>query len=230
MGSKQARGQVMRGMGLVLVMLVGLGGVLLSGAGSAQALTLVNPAGGCPKTLNTPGEEYILTGDLACSGVVNGVNITASGVIFHLAGHTISNDATCGALSNQASSGIFVQSGLSKVHIDGGTVSGFNDGILLSSSFSRVRGMTVTDTCVFGILVQGDKNQVDTNVVTASKIDGIALVPASNAVITSNDTSGNVRAGISLSDFAANNTITNNITHGSLKLRGGFEKCKLKRR
>lgn len=219
MQSKQEREKAMGGMRLVRASLVGLGMTLLLGAGSAYALQPVNPVDGCGQTLPKLGDdgtkEYVLTGDLACSGAVNGVNITASGVTFHLAGHTISNPTACVALENMESVGIFAHGGILKVYIDGGTVSGFNDGIVLSSSKSRVRGMTVTEACVFGILVGGVKNRVYTNVVTANKNDGIALDSAHNALIASNDTSGNTRGGIMLSDFSDNNTITNNVSNNN---------------
>lgn len=186
---------------------------LLVVSGSAQALTPVDPVGGCPQTLSTPG-EYVLTGDLECSGAVNGVIITAGNVVFHLAGHTISNTAICSSLENLESVGIFVAGGISSVRVDGGKVSGFNDGVLLSSSNSRVEGMTVTNACVFGILGQGRNNRIEKNSVTASG-DGVALVPAYNTRVTSNDLSSNVRAGIAISDFASRNLIENNILNNN---------------
>ena len=75
------------GLGLVLGLAVFVGA-----AGSAEAVTLVDPAAGCDQELNIAGEEYVLTGDLSCPTVTSGVRITASGVVFHLAGHTISGD------------------------------------------------------------------------------------------------------------------------------------------
>ena len=72
-------------------MLFGVATVLLLAVSPAFALTTIDPADGCAQTLGTAG-EYVLTGDLNCSGTFgNGINITASNVIFHLAGHTISS-------------------------------------------------------------------------------------------------------------------------------------------
>lgn len=191
---------------------LGLAVTLLLGPGSAQALTPVDPAGGCPQTLSTPG-EYVLTGDLTCSGAVSGVIITASNVVFHLAGHTISN-TTCDL--DVGFGVIFVESGTSGVRIDGGTISGFNDGInLLFSSASRVSAMTVRDACVFGITVSGQNNRLDKNVVTKNGLDGVALGEASGTVITSNDISGNVRDGVEISNFSDNNIVDNNIIHNN---------------
>jgi parallel beta-helix repeat protein len=167
----------------------------------------------CGQVLSVAG-EYVLTADLDCTGTAgdyNGITITASNVSLHLAGHTISS-SDCDLSRNI--SGIFVAGGISNVKIDGGTVVGFNDGIVLSSSNSQVAGMTVRNACVFGILVQGQQNRVETCVVTGSG-DGIMLSPASEAVITSNHCSSNTRAGIALSDFARDNTIENNILNNN---------------
>lgn len=173
---------------------------------SAQAQTAVNS---CGQTLATAG-QYVLAHDLDCSGTkANGINIAASGVVFHLGGHTI---ASVDCDTNFNISGIFVRGGIKNVRIDGGTVSGFNDGIFLSSSKSRVSGMTVMDSCVFGIGVQGTGNQVDTSVVTGSGLDGIALGPATGTLISANDTHENVRAGISISNVSTNNVVSRNIS------------------
>ncbi len=174
--------------------------------GPVLALTPVNT---CGQTLNAPG-EYILEQDLVCvdaGGDINGVIITASHVVFHLAGHSISAVA-CDLTRNI--SGIFVQGGLTQVKIDGGKINGFNDGIVLASSDSRVHGMTVSNACAFGILAQGSNNLIDTNHVTTSG-DGVALVPSSHSRVKANTLSGNRRAGVAISDYADSNTIESNI-------------------
>jgi len=200
-----------RGLQLVLAILIGLGTALLPGAVSAQTPMPVNPADGCDQTLSVPG-EYVLTGNLPCTGSVSGVRIASSDVTFHLAGHTISNE-TCD--DSQTFAGIFVEGGFSNVEVEGGTVRGFNDGIILSSSNSRLRGMTVQNACTFGIAVQGANNRVLTNVVTGSGSDGIMLSPASGALIAANYCTGNKRAGVALSASADNNLIVKNILNGN---------------
>ncbi|NOT55635.1 MAG: right-handed parallel beta-helix repeat-containing protein [Deltaproteobacteria bacterium] len=190
--------------------LVGLVTTLLSAGNSAQALT---PVTTCGQTLSVSG-EYLLTRNLVCpdTGVdFNGVTITASNVVFHLAGRSISS-TVCDLTRNI--SGIFVTGGLSGVRVDGGTVRGFNDGIVLSSSNSRVVGMTVTKACAFGILGGGENNWIEENVVTASG-DGVALSPAKLTHVTANHLSGNVRAGVALSDFADANFIEQNILNNN---------------
>jgi parallel beta-helix repeat protein len=179
-----------------------------------QATTSPTPVTTCGEVLNQPG-EYVLTTNLDCSGATgdyNGVTITASNVNFHLAGHTI---ASSDCDTNRNISGIAVAGGLTNVKIDGGAIIGFNDGIVLASSFSQVKGMTVQNACVFGIAVQGSNNVVQTNVVTGSGSDGIILSPATRANITSNYSSGNKRAGIAVSDFAYDNTIEKNVLNNN---------------
>jgi hypothetical protein len=182
--------------------------VLLLTASPMLALTPVSPAKGCAQTLNTAG-EYILTGDLHCSDPVNGINITASNVIFHLAGHTISSSAACD--STKAISGIAVPSGVTRVEIEGGTVSRFNDGILIFSSHSVVRGIYTTGACFVGLEISGQTNRVVGSVVTASLGDGIGIGSGTGIVITRNDISGNFRAGVDISNFSNNNSVVENI-------------------
>jgi parallel beta-helix repeat protein len=196
------KANAMKDWGLVLTTFLGFGLTFVGGTRPAQALTLVTT---CGQTLSAPG-EYVLTGDLDCSSTTgNGVTITASNVVFHLAGYTIKGGCTSG------DGGIVVNLGISGVQIDGGTVSGFNDGIVLHSSASRVRGVTVTDSCAFGMAVSGQNNRIETNVVTASGIDGIGLGAASGAVVTSNHIYGNARVGVDISNFSNNNVVENNI-------------------
>lgn len=190
----------------------GVTALLLMSITPAFSLTLVNPGRGCGQTLSAAG-EYVLTGDLNCSGTFgNGINITASNVILHLAGHTISS-TDCDLTKNI--SGVFVQGGISNVLIDGGIVTGFNDGIVLSATSSRVRGMKSMDACAFGIAISGQNSQVDTSVVTASRIDGISIQAASGVVITANDISGNFRVGVDISNFADSNTVTDNVINNN---------------
>ena len=189
----------------IVAKLFGIVAVLLLPVAPAQALT---PVDSCGQMLSTAG-EYVLTGNLDCSGTgTNGINITASNVVVHLAGRTILNTGC-------DTQGIFVQIGISGVQIDGGTVSGFLDGIALNSSSSRVRGMNVTRACVFGMVVSGQNNQVDTNVVSANGLDGIGLQLASGTLITSNDISGNVRLGVDISNFSDNNVVEKNIINNN---------------
>jgi len=185
-------------------LLYGLAGFLLT-AGSARAQTDVTT---CGQILGQPG-IYILTVDLDCSGTLaNGINITVSDVTFHLGSHTLSS-TDCDLTKDI--NGIFVPGSIAGVRIDGGTVRGFNDGIVLSSSKSRVRAMTVTGACQFGIAVQNHGNTVSTSRVTRNGVDGIGLQVATNAHISANDISDNLGYGVGVSNNSKHNFITYNI-------------------
>lgn len=179
---------------------------------SAQAQTLVTT---CGQTLSTPG-QYLLANNLDCTNTsTHGIEITASNVTFHLGGHTMKNDAC-----NQSFDGIVADSGLSNVVIDGGTVSGFNDGIVLYSSNSRASGMTVTSACEFGMAISGANNQVDTSVVTASGVDGIGIGAATGIHIVSNNISGNARLGVDIANNSNGNFVENNVINNNGILDG----------
>lgn len=187
---------------------------LTAGLASAQppsTLHPINPADGCGQPLNIPGEQYVLTGDLECSGPGYGLVITADNVTLHLAGHTISSDTCTDAYEVI---GIYALGGLTGVTIEGGRVSGFNDGVSLSSSYSVVRNMTVTGSCYNGIIVQADHNVVEKNVVSGTG-NGVALTPATNANVRANDLSGNA-IGVLISDNnASDNIVEDNIINSS---------------
>jgi hypothetical protein len=80
----------------------GRAAVLLLTVGPLRALT---PVTACGQTLDVAGGKYILTVDLDCSGTfANGINMTASSVFFHLAGHAISSTDCDGSKVSAASS------------------------------------------------------------------------------------------------------------------------------
>ena len=194
-------------------MLLGLAAFVLLAASPAMALTNVTA---CGQNLSAPG-QYILVNDLDCSGTsANGIDITASNVVFHLAGHTI---ASTDCDPSKGIAGIAV-GGMSGVEIEGGTVRGFNDGIALSASSSRVVGMTVTRACVFGIALSGANNQVNTSVVTLSGVDGIGIGAATGTHILGNDISDNARVGVDISNFSNNNFVENNVINRNGILSG----------
>ena len=192
-----------------LPVLVGMAASLAGGMQPAHAVTLT-PVETCGQVLAAPGKYYLAHDIGPCEG--HGVEITASNVEFTLAGFTIAGQSTpdnCNRDNPQY--GILAQAPVTNVHIKGGKVTGFVDGIVLSASHSQASAMTVQDNCVFGIVVQGTKNVIDTNVVTGSGTDGIALGRASNILVTANDVHSNNRFGIGISDFSDGNTIRSNI-------------------
>ena len=163
----------------------------------------------CGQQLSAPG-NYHLTSDLSCS--TDGVVITANDVSLTLAGYTISGVSSRESCDvNQPQLGVRVEPGTSNVRVSGGTVNGFVDGVMLYGSNSRVSAKTITNNCVFGITVSSDGNVVDTNAVSGSGWDGIALAAASHATIRSNDVDGNTRYGILITEFSDGNTVHSNI-------------------
>ena len=184
-------------------------GVLILAASPVHGQTSVTS---CGQTLSVAG-QYVLSSDLDCSGsLANGVNITANKVVFHLAGHTLSS-SDCD--TSKGIAGVAVSGGVSGVQVEGGTVKGFNDGVDLAATKSRVNAMTISGACVFGVTVSGASNRVDTSVVTLSGVDGVGLGAASGTFIVSNDVSGNTRLGIDISNFSDNNFVQNNIINAN---------------
>jgi parallel beta-helix repeat protein len=196
-------------------------GIALLPAGAAATPPpppiVVDPALGCGQTLDDADRTYILGGDLWCPEPGDGVVIAASGITFHLAGHTIASPV-CD--TSQFVSGIVIDPAAVNVRVEGGTVSGFNDGILLYGTRNRVRGMTFTGACVWGIVVSGQALGVETSVITASGTDGIVLEHATNARIASNFISGNGRAGVSLTSESNGNVVENNLLIGNGQTEG----------
>ena len=189
-------------------------GLMLVGVAPASAQSTAVDT--CGQQLSAPG-NYHLTGDLSCS--TDGVVITASDVSFTLAGYTISGVSSRDSCDvDQPQLGVRVEPGTSNVRVSGGTVTGFVDGVMLYGSNSRVSAMTITNNCVFGITVSSDGNVVDTNAISGSGWDGIALAAASHATIRSNDVDGNTRYGIIITEFSDGNTV-----HSNILRRNGLE-------
>jgi hypothetical protein len=174
-------------------------------ATSAHAFSMVTA---CGQKLAVPG-QYLLTTDLDCTTTLaNGIEITASDVTFELAGHTIAS-SDCDA--NKAISGIVIDSGLSGVTVEGGTVEGFNDGMVVYGSNSHVSAMTVTSACIFGIAISGPNNQLETSEVTLAGLDGIGIGAATGTLIRYNDISDNARVGVDISNFSSKTIVEHNI-------------------
>ncbi len=210
----------------------GLGGI----TPKVAAATVVNT---CGQDLNVENGQYFLAGDLYCPG--SAVTISANGVHFDLNGFAIEG-GIIGACHNPGT-GIIVGA-VSGVHINGGAVTGFTEGIeLVGTSASQVNGMTVTHNCDFGIVLSGaNNNAFYTNVVSDNAcnpdggtdsdglLDGVrcasdvasqpiggggyALFGSSGNVINSNDISRNGAVGVSLV-LSPGNTIRSNTVNGN---------------
>jgi parallel beta-helix repeat protein len=168
----------------------------------------------CGTTIDAAG-HYVLANDIGpCSG--GGVTITASDVTFDLAGHTIRGPASCEAGATQT--GITVTTGATNVHLGGGTVTGFVDGIAFGASDSRVASLHVAGNCVNGMVLSNATHViVDANTVAGNGNDGLLLLNADDSSVQANDVSANGRFGVALVSGADRNTIRDN----SLKGNGG---------
>jgi parallel beta-helix repeat protein len=191
------------------------------GLGPRSARADSTPVTQCGQELSEPG-DYHLAQDLGpCPG--HGVIITGSDVRLSLAGYTLSGVQSPGSCDfDNPQTGIDVRSPATGVRISGGTVTGFVDGISLSSG-SRVTAMRVADSCFWGILVTGD-SQVDTSIVSGSGNDGIALCQAQDAWVTANEVTGSARYGISIScseEASDRNHIVRNILRDNGAPGGG---------
>jgi len=183
-------------------------------AAAQKTSAQLQPVTTCGQTLAAAG-EYVLMNDLNCSaptGDITGVEISASNVVFHLAGHTISS-SICDLSRNV--NGIFAFGGLTNVRIDGGNVSGFNDGIVLSSSISIVKGVKVTGACAFGFAVQGANNRIEKNTASGNG-DGVLLLSTTGTIVRANDLSGNLRNGLGISgENTTDNIVEDNIINSN---------------
>ncbi len=195
-------------------------GFVMMAAFSQTARAQLIPVTSCGETLSAAG-EYVLINDLNCSspaGDLTGIRITSNNVVFHLAGHTISSPV-CD--QNRNVTGIFVVGGISNVKIDGGNVSGFNDGVLLSSSNSLVKAVKVTGACLSGFGVQGANNRLEKNTATGNG-DGVLLLSTTGTIVRCNNLSANLRAGVAVSgENTTDNIIEDNIINNNVSV-GGF--------
>lgn len=183
-----------------LLLWIGIAMLVMTRPGNAQngPLTPPQPVAKCGFNIGFPG-TYALTANLDCSGTLaSAITINASNVVLHLASYSITS-SDCDPSSKNSIYGIWVMGGFNGVHIDGGAVKGFNDGIVLSSNESSVENVTVQNSCAFGIAVQGKENQLVRNIITNNKSDGIGVGPAEGTVISSNYIGDNYRIGIDLS-------------------------------
>lgn len=190
--------------------------VLISTAQNARSQT---PVTICGQLLASAG-EYRLMNDLNCtapSGDFDGVRISASNVVFHLGGHTISS-SVCDQTRNIT--GIFVGGGITNVTIDGGSVFGFNDGVVLSSSNSLIKGVRVTQSCMSGVHVQGSNNRVE-KVTATGNGDGVSVLNGVSTVVRANYLTGNTRTGVAISGNSLVTLVEDNIidNNGSV---GGY--------
>ncbi len=183
---------------------------VLSPGLDAQPAAAATPVA-CGDNLNVPG-QYMLTGDLSCSGVFSALTITASDVHLTLNGFTLSGDGT---VTFGIDVGLCVAT--SGVHINGGTVTGFiGAGIFLcNATNAHVNGMTVREN-ENGILLDGsDGNHINGNIVTDNDSDGLFALFSDNNEFNTNVVTENDGRGYTFL-FSDNNRVTSNNVSGNL--------------
>lgn len=178
-------------------------------------------------TISQPG-EYVLGGDVTCLLPGDGIDIEASGVTLHLNGHTISG--MCGSTLVPSPTGIHVNSTgvptLTMVRIqgEGGTITGFQDGIVADNNAgSFAKSVNITTICpgAFGIFINSPSSQwkLQKDVVTNAAID-IFLEGDDNDLVLNDVSGANTSDGIFVN--SNNNTIVNNTAsmNGAVNSRG----------
>ena len=198
--------------GLLVALALGLTQALPGKTPTAAAATVV----ACGTSSSADGEQMILTANLACAGTA--VTITHNKVHFDLQGFTISGPGSSPSGPCPFAIGVNVV-GASRVHINGGTITNFFDGIRLSGTHdSHVNGMTLTANCAFGVSVfdhsgrnRFNSNFIDDNVGGPScggvRVDG----GSHDNDFKGNSISRNGDVGIALVNSSGNKLIGNTV-------------------
>jgi parallel beta-helix repeat protein len=73
---------------------------------------------------------------------------------------------------------------------------------------------------VFGVVISGEDNHLDTSVVANNGLDGVALGAARGSTVRSNRIFGNKRDGVEISNFSDANLVESNIIHDNGEYEG----------
>lgn len=140
---------------------------------------MASPAAANPACGATVSGHVVLTADLHCPG---GDGLVLAGRTYLvLGGHSITGDGTPGTVGVRASGDSY---------ITGGTVSGFGDGVVVSSGRTIVRHVAVTTNLGDGLRTEPVVTAVIGNV-TASDNGGAAIVAQGRT----HDEGGNTASG-----------------------------------
>jgi parallel beta-helix repeat protein len=217
--------------------------VVVAAQGQTQITT-------CGTFITAPG-NYVLANDLTCSNF--GIIISrASDVVVNLAGHRITGSST-----PDGSAGIKVQSGASRIRIQGPgvitsftgrnsggvlffstgtqeitavTCTGNTNGFLLAGP-ARVHGNLATNNGDGIVLLGSGQMEITDNLATGNTMDGIVTATSRNMHrIMHNTAAFNGRYGISAEDGSRDNNIISNtaLGNGSYDLFDGNSTCQNK--
>jgi hypothetical protein len=183
---------------LSLVLAVALGGLGLAGSAAGAPPRGVT----CGDTISAPG-HYFLIGN--CSTGF-GISINASDVKLKLDGHTMTGSGCCS---------LFVHG--SRVTVQGpGTITGYDDGIVVDGNRDKVVGTTVFANGS-GISVFGRGNEIVANKANSNDNNpGIELFPGATATKVVANTTNRNGVGILLDRGATANEIHGNTALGNV--------------
>ena len=178
----------------------------------------------CGMIIIAPG-QYILTSDLTCG--LLGVAVNANNVHINLKGHTLTGPGdgdglSFGIVTADPTVPVFVA--VTGLHVNGGTVTGFNFGICLcappggsTTMNAHVNNMTLKGNSFFGIwLLRSNRNQVNGNDLSDNGLFGVLSQNShdnrfhSNEV-NSNGSANNFSGGFNLVDSSNNRLTSNNL-------------------
>ena len=193
--------------GLALGLLCGALVALAGGGGPAAAATLIRS---CPYTILAPG-TYVLARDLTCPGPA-AITVTADGVRLVLGGRTLTGDGGGDGIVVAGS----VDDPVTGLRIFSGTVTGFDDGLVLGSApGARVSGVKATGSADDGFAIRNSPGtRLVANTTTRNGGDGIDVGGCDGCRIIGNRVVENGDTGIEVESLTgariAANTVTGN--------------------
>jgi parallel beta-helix repeat protein len=167
--------------------------VLTAAPGAADAAP--TPISRCGFAITSSG-DYVLTRDLTCSDV--GIEIAASDVTLDLTGRTITGMSSASSCGAPLQVGIRVTSDQGRVHVVGGTVRRFFNGMFIDGMDVTVRGTQLIENCGTGASLAGFEHQLLDMTIQGGRVGVRVLGGAVGTLISGSTISGNSVYGIEL--------------------------------
>jgi parallel beta-helix repeat protein len=158
-----------------------------------------------------------------CAG--DGLIVAANGISINLNGHKV-------FATQRLDIGIRLEN-VSNVSVTGGTVEGFDTGVLIVGGLADTVAYMTVQNNRFGIQVQNapsSAHQISKNIVTNNRLIGILLSPdVSGATVNKNSASGNVGYAIVLDNGSSLNVISANEAFNNDAIHSGRRDVVLRR-
>ncbi|MGH7813868.1 MAG: hypothetical protein ACREQI_07685 [Candidatus Binataceae bacterium] len=182
-----------------LPVIVSIASALMLGLGAGNA-TATNIKSCATKTFKakTPGATYKLTAGQTVAAATDCIHVTAPGVTIDLAGFTITghNGKANGIVIMPKAVGASIVSSTS-----GGTITGFDTGILDQASSARIEGLSITNNTTAGVVVSGppsvsgtppiiDGSVIAGNLITGNGQYGVELASTTHCMVDRNSQIG----------------------------------------